>query len=194
MVWSIASEYKSSTPPYDRKRENLNGTMMKTRIVPVLTAVGLISIGLISRVATKTASAQGPQIPQGHQSQTWLTANADPQRDSWVRRDPHVSVRNIKNAVAGFAMVRKVRLENNPEPGQIESQPIFEPVAGGYKSMGYILDAAGNAVGVDSDTSQIIWKTPLATNSPPGAGNCSTPNAALTRMAKEWVPKYYCPN
>src|SRR5262245_5537868 len=52
--------------------------------------------------------AQGPQIPQGENSQNWLTAGADAQRDSWIRKDPHISLESMRNPV-GFGVVRKVK-------------------------------------------------------------------------------------
>jgi hypothetical protein len=130
---------------------------------------------------------QGSQIPQGYNSQNWFTANADAQRDSWVRSDTYISIESMEKK-SGFGVVRKVRLEDSSTPENFVTQATFEVQAGGYKSMGYLIDGVGNAVGFDSDTSQIFWKNPLSSASGV-SGSCSTQlNAGLTRMADKLVP------
>jgi len=138
-------------------------------------------------VTPPVVRAQGSQIPQGYNSQDWTTVNADAERDSWVRTDPYISLGSMQNPT-GFGVVRKVKLEENPTSGHFDSQAIFETEAGGYKSMGYVIDSAGNAVGFDSDTDQIFWRNPLASGTAMG-GNCPKQvNAGMTRALTEMVP------
>jgi hypothetical protein len=148
---------------------------------------GLMSVGILVGALSPAARAQGSQIPQGYNSQNWPTANSDAQRDSWVRSDPYVSLESMKKA-AGFGVIRKVKLENNSTPGNYPSQAIFEPEAGGYKSMGYLVDGAGNAVGFDSDTSQVFWKNPLSVAASTSGGCSAGFNAGMARMLDGLVP------
>jgi hypothetical protein len=109
---------------------------------------------------------------QGKNSADWMTANATPQRDAWVRTDPQFTKQNMQN-MKGFGVVRKVQLGGTT--GQTAALPAFSLLANarggyGFKSIGYITDASGNALGIDSDIGIVFWKTPV---SPAPSGVCS---------------------
>jgi hypothetical protein len=115
-----------------------------------------------------------------------MTANATPQRDAWLRSDGQISRQNMQ-AMKGFGVVRKVQLEG--ATGQM-ALPAFDLLANarggyGFKSIGYITDAAGNAWGIDSDTGLVFWKTRL---SPAPAGVCSGASSAGIASVIPLVP------
>ena len=151
LVWVIESTRLTGT-----RKLHKEFAMKASSVFRVISVCGLLFPGALA-VIRQIALAQGTQIPQGYSSQNWLTTNADAQRDSWVRTDPHISVQSVK----GFGVVRKVKVEGSSATGGLTSQVTTEVAAGGYKSMGYLIDASGTVVGFDSDTSQIFWKNPL---------------------------------
>ena len=115
---------------------------------------------------------------QGKAATDWMTANATAQRDAWVRTDGQISRQNMQAAAQagqekkGFGVVRKLQLEGGAGQTALPAFDLLANARGGYgfKSIGYITDAAGNAWGVDSDTGLVFWKTRL---SPAPTGVCS---------------------
>lgn len=106
-------------------------------------------------ISPRPAKAQGKNAPD------WATANANPQRDGWVRTDPQISRQNLKS-MKGWGVVRKVQLGG--ATGVQAGLPAFDLVANarggyGFKSIGYITDASGNVVAIDSDMPLVYWKT-----------------------------------
>ncbi len=108
---------------------------------------------------------------QGKTAQDWATANATPQRDAWIRSDFQISKQNMQT-LKGFGVVRKVQLGGAAGQATLPAFTLLASARGGYgfKSIGYITDASGNASGIDSDIGIVYWKTPVAS---PAAGVCS---------------------
>ena len=113
---------------------------------------------------------------QGKVAADWMTANATAQRDAWVRTDGQISRQNMQS-MKGFGVVRKLQLEGATGQTALPAFDLLANARGGYgfKSIGYITDAAGNAWGVDSDTGLVFWKTRL---SPAPTGVCSGGSSA----------------
>lgn len=110
---------------------------------------------------------------QGKTAADWKTANANPQRDAWVRTDFNISRQNMQSML-GWGVVRKVQLDT-AAAGQQAGLPAFDLLASarggyGFKSIGYTVDAAGNAIGIDSDNGIVYWKTKVGD---PITGTCS---------------------
>ena len=128
-----------------------------------------VCLGMIALLTA--AFTHRPVRAQGKNAQDWPTANATPQRDAWIRIDFSISPQNMQN-MKGFGVLRKVQLEGDSRQTALPAFHLLSAVRGGYgfKSMGYIADAAGNVLGIDSDTGGIFWKTRV---SPAPASACS---------------------
>lgn len=145
--------------------------------LPLAICCGLFCFTTLVVLSPRAAHAQGKA------GADWMTANATPQRDAWVRTDVQISRQNMQS-MKGFGVVRKVQLGGVTGQTALPAFDLLANARGGYgfKSIGYITDADGNAWGIDSDTGLVFWKTRV---SPAPTGVCS---GALSAGVVSMIP------
>jgi hypothetical protein len=153
---------------------------MRTRFtirLPLAVFCGLLCFTAMVVLSPRAARAQGKAAAD------WMTANATPQRDAWVRTDGQISRQNMQS-MKGFGVVRKVQLGGAAGQTPLPAFDLLANARGGYgfKSIGYITDADGNAWGIDSDTGLVFWKTRV---SPAPTGVCA---GALSAGVVSMIP------
>ena len=133
-----------------------------------------------------TAPAQQYSFPPepgafGAYGVDWNTVGGDAQRSSWIRNDRMISSASVSKP-GGFGLLFKIKFDSESRQMNALSQPIVVNQARGgkgFKAMGYLVGASGNAFGFDDETGQVFWKRSLA-----GAGSCAGGfTSALTRPA-----------
>jgi hypothetical protein len=141
---------------------------MRKRLSNLLASALCLSLICVLTVAVLTPRSVRAQ---GKNAQDWPTANATPQRDAWIRTDGSISRQNMQS-MKGFGVLRKVQLAGDSKQMPLPSFDLVANARGGYgfKSMGFIADASGNVLGIDSDTGGVFWKTRV---SPAPTGACS---------------------
>jgi outer membrane protein assembly factor BamB len=129
--------------------------------------------------------AQVPGRPIGFE---WRTANADLQRTSWLRVDPHISVKSV--STPAFALRWSETLDNTARGSASLSQGITINGMYGFSTAGNIIAGASNHVfAVDNDSGFPYWRRHLDAPLPAPTARCPGGlTGAVARVVADLVP------
>jgi len=156
----------------------------------ILTCIALAISAVCFFSAGRRLAAQDEPMPYapgafGVWGWDWLTAGGDAQRSSSVRNDRWISRATVTKP--GPRLVYKIALPNTSRQMNSLSQPVLIQTARGltgFKSMGFVAGSGGTAFGFDYDTSQVLWKTALASAALPANGTLGCPGGLTMGLAR----------
>jgi outer membrane protein assembly factor BamB len=119
----------------------------------------------ICALATAIGWAQGRNV-----GFDWPATNADAQRTSWLRLDPHISSESLSKP--GFQLQWREKLNNAPRQSASLGQGVTMNGLLGFSPASFVTGASNNVFAVDNDTGYPLWHRRLDAPLPTATPRC----------------------
>ena len=113
----------------------------------------------------------------------WMTSGGDAQRSSWIRADAKISRQSMQKP--GFEFLWKVKLKDD----ELTPLVTLDRYIGyrGFRTLGFVRDAADNVFALDTDLGKVEWQSHLA-SAAPAAAPCAAAPSNLARPTTAAFP------